>query len=174
MHPDYLMASTPHDFHVADDPLAGFADCTCAPSGGAAPVIDMTKPGAFGLAAHKARCAATELSSNPQGTELLEKVLIPIAQERRLPIAIKVGAHRGVNPELRGGGDGVVNADIADLRRLLVRYPDVKFLVTFLSRENQHEACVLANKFRNLHLYGCWWYVPVCSVFSMFTPLCSA
>ena len=43
-----------------------------------------------------------------------------------------------------------------------------------LSRENQHEACVLANKFRNLHLYGCWWYVPVSSVFSMFTPLCSA
>lgn len=34
----------------------------------------------------------------------------------------------------------------------------VKFLATFLSRVNQHEAAVLANKFPNLHLYGCWWY----------------
>jgi hypothetical protein len=27
-----------------------------------------------------------------------------------------------------------------------------------LSRTNQHELCVIANKFRNLHIYGCWWY----------------
>jgi hypothetical protein len=36
--------------------------------------------------------------------------------------------------------------------------PRVKFLATFLARVNQHEAAVLANKFPNLHLYGCWWY----------------
>lgn len=156
MKPDYLMASTPHDFHVSEDPLAGFLGCSCETA--AAP-RDLSQPGAFGIAAHQVQCDSMEISSEPQGTELLEKVLIPVAQERGLPIAIKVGAHREVNPSLRGGGDGVVNADISDLRRLLVRYPDVKFLVTFLSRENQHEACVLANKFRNLHLYGCWWYV---------------
>ena len=34
----------------------------------------------------------------------------------------------------------------------------VKFLATFLARISQHEAAVLANKFPNLHLYGCWWY----------------
>ena len=34
----------------------------------------------------------------------------------------------------------------------------VKFLATFLSRVNQHELCVVANKFGNLHVYGCWWY----------------
>jgi hypothetical protein len=34
----------------------------------------------------------------------------------------------------------------------------VKFLTTVLSRTNQHELCVIANKFRNLHVYGCWWY----------------
>ena len=27
-----------------------------------------------------------------------------------------------------------------------------------MSRNNQHEACVLASKFRNLHIYGAWWY----------------
>jgi len=31
-------------------------------------------------------------------------------------------------------------------------------LATFLSRVNQHELCVVANKFGNLHIYGCWWY----------------
>ena len=39
------------------------------------------------------------------------------------------------------------------LRRLCARNPSVKFLCTFLSRVNQHEACVLAQKFRNLHLH---------------------
>jgi hypothetical protein len=59
-----------------------------------------------------------------------------------------------MNPELRAGGDGLITVDLSDLRELLVRYPHVKFLVTLLSKTNQHEACVLANKFRNLHLYG--------------------
>ena len=39
-----------------------------------------------------------------------------------------------------------------------MRTRDVKFLVTVLSRENQHELCVLARKFGNLHVYGCWWF----------------
>ena len=27
-----------------------------------------------------------------------------------------------------------------------------------LSVENQHELAVLARKFGNLHVYGCWWF----------------
>ena len=38
------------------------------------------------------------------------------------------------------------------------RHRHVKFLVTVLSRENQHELAVLARKFGNLHVYGCWWF----------------
>ena len=30
-----------------------------------------------------------------------------------------------------------------------------------LARENQHELCVLARKFRNLHVFGCWWFLNV-------------
>jgi len=30
--------------------------------------------------------------------------------------------------------------------------------VTVLSHANQHELCVLARKFGNLHVYGCWWF----------------
>ena len=44
------------------------------------------------------------------------------------------------------------------LEALVTAFPRVKWLATFLARVNQHEACVLANKFGNLHLYGCWWY----------------
>ncbi len=33
----------------------------------------------------------------------------------------------------------------------------MRFLSTFLSRENQHELCVSARKFRNLMPFGCWW-----------------
>ena len=36
---------------------------------------------------------------------------------------------------------------------------DNKFLTTLLSRENQHELCVLARKFPNLMIFGCWWFV---------------
>src|SRR5262249_45642402 len=43
-------------------------------------------------------------------------------------------------------------------------HPDNKFMATILARENQHEACVLARKFRNLHLFGCWWFTNVPSL----------
>jgi|Transcript_37329 hypothetical protein len=98
------------------------------------------------------------LPAPPHQIELMEKILIPVAEQHSLPIAIKIGAHRQLNPELGQGGDGMVTADITDLARMLKRYPKVKFLATFLSKTNQHEAIVLANKFRNLHIYGCWWY----------------
>ncbi len=48
--------------------------------------------------------------------------------------------------------------DLSQLARMCQTNPNVKFLTTVLSRTNQHELCVLANKFRNLHVYGCWWY----------------
>jgi hypothetical protein len=35
----------------------------------------------------------------------------------------------------------------------------VRFLATFLSRENQHELCVSARKFGNLMPFGCWWFL---------------
>jgi len=89
----------------------------------------------------------------------LREVLIKVCEERDLPIALKIGAHRGVNPALLQAGDGIVAfADAEILARLCSHFPKVRFLATFLSRNNQHEACVLASKFRNLHIYGCWWF----------------
>jgi len=94
----------------------------------------------------------------PSAAALLEQVLLRVAVERKLPLAIKVGAVRGMNAALRTGGDGVEVADLRFLRNLCLAYPQVKLLVTVLSTENQHELCVLARKFGNLHVYGCWWF----------------
>jgi hypothetical protein len=38
-----------------------------------------------------------------------------------------------------------------------------------LARENQHELCVLARKFHNLHIFGCWWFTNVPSVMEEMT-----
>ena len=42
---------------------------------------------------------------------------------------------------------------------LCSEFPKNKFMVTMLSRENQHQLCVAARKFRNLLVFGCWWFV---------------
>jgi hypothetical protein len=47
---------------------------------------------------------------------------------------------------------------VAAVMHLLQRYPAGKFMVTMLSRVNQHELCVLARKFGSLHVFGCWWF----------------
>ena len=41
--------------------------------------------------------------------------------------------------------------------------------MTVLSRENQHELCVIARKFRNLHIFGCWWFTNIPSVIEEMT-----
>ena len=42
---------------------------------------------------------------------------------------------------------------------LFADHPDVRFIATFLSLENQHELCVAARKFNNLMPFGCWWFL---------------
>jgi hypothetical protein len=102
---------------------------------------------------------------------LLEQVLVPIAERCNLALVLKVEADRGWNPSLRDGGDGVRELDPRVLQQLCTRYPRIKFLTTFLSRANQHSACVLANKFSNMHLYGCWWYCNNPSIISEITKM---
>jgi hypothetical protein len=72
-----------------------------------------------------------------------------------------MGVRRAVNPDLGLAGDGVGRSDLTALAHLCAAYPENRFLVTVLSRENQHELCVLARKFRNLHLFGCWWFTNI-------------
>ena len=91
-------------------------------------------------------------------TAVLRNVVLPVAQELNLPLALMIGVRRGVNPALGDGGDAVGISDVTAVQALCQEYPDVKFMVTMLSRVNQHELCILARKFGNLHLFGCWWF----------------
>jgi hypothetical protein len=97
-------------------------------------------------------------------TQLLENAVLPHCREHGLPFAVMPGVKRGVNPRLKLAGDGVGWSDLSFLQNLCAAYPENRFMATILSRENQHEACVLARKFRNLHIFGCWWFTNVPSL----------
>ena len=89
---------------------------------------------------------------------VFSNVIIPAARELGLPVAMMIGVRRAANPALGDGGDAVGVADVSAVQNLCAENPDIKFLVTMLSRVNQHELCVCARKFGNLHLFGCWWF----------------
>jgi hypothetical protein len=91
----------------------------------------------------------------------IDNVLVPAARERHLPIALMIGVKRQVNPTLQLAGDAVGQADLTSLENLCRQHAQVRFLVTVLARENQHELVVLARKFANLHLFGCWWFLNI-------------
>jgi len=93
------------------------------------------------------------------GQTVLEKAVLPTCAERGLPFAMMIGSRLRVNPGLQDGGDMSGKADIASLANLCREFPNNKFLVTMLARENQHELCVTARKFGNLMIFGCWWFL---------------
>jgi len=100
---------------------------------------------------------------------IINEIVLPTARENELSIALMIGVRRGVNPALRVAGDGVGRADVRSVERICVENPDVRFLTSFLSRENQHELCVAARKFNNLMPFGCWWFLNNPSIISEIT-----
>ncbi len=90
---------------------------------------------------------------------IIRDCILPVAREAGIPFAMMIGVKKKVNPSLGDGGDFVGKAGMEALEHLLAQYPDNKFLVTMLARENQHELIVLARKFRNLMIFGCWWFL---------------
>ena len=95
---------------------------------------------------------------SPRG-HLIHEVVLPVCREHSLPFAMMIGVRRGVNPELHDAGDGLGRADVGNLHRLCRTHPQNRFLVTMLSRENQHELAVAARKFANLMPFGAWWFL---------------
>ena len=104
----------------------------------------------------------------PRG-RLIREVILPACRDHRLPLAMMIGVRRAVNPALRDAGDALGRADVGALHRLCAENPDNRFLVTMLSRENQHELCVAARKFANLMPFGCWWFMNNPSIVSEIT-----
>jgi hypothetical protein len=96
--------------------------------------------------------------SKDAGTTIMDKVIVPVAAELGLPIALMIGVRRRINPALGWAGDGCGICDPNAVKHLCQRHGDTKFMVTMLERVNQQDLCVLARKFRNLHVFGCWWF----------------
>lgn len=93
------------------------------------------------------------------GIRLLSEAVLPACRELNIPLSLMIGVRKQVNPTLRLAGDAVGRADLRALENLCREFPDNRFLVSVLSRENQHELCVYARKFSNLMPFGCWWFL---------------
>ncbi len=91
--------------------------------------------------------------------QFLREAVLPVCQERDIPLSIMIGVRYLVNPALKLAGDAVGKADLHAVEHLAVQFPDNRFLISVLSRENQHELCVYARKFANLMPFGCWWFL---------------
>lgn len=101
--------------------------------------------------------------------EMIEKCIAPFARERNIPFAMMIGVKKLLNPDLGLAGDGVGKSEIRAVENLCLAFPKNRFMVTFLSRENQHELCVCARKFANLLPFGCWWFMNVPSIIEEMT-----
>lgn len=97
-------------------------------------------------------------------TSMIDEVMIPVCQEQGIPFALMIGVRRQSNPGLKLAGDMSMKSDVSALESLCRKYPEQKFIVTMLARENQHELAVLARKFRNLMIFGCWWFLNTDSI----------
>lgn len=93
------------------------------------------------------------------GNRMLREAVLPSCRELDLPLSLMIGVRNQVNPALRLAGDAVGRADLRSLEHLCREFPANRFLVSVLSRENQHELCVYARKFNNLMPFGCWWFL---------------
>ena len=92
-------------------------------------------------------------------SKILSEAVLPSCREFGLPMSLMIGVRRQVNPRLRLAGDAVGKADMRAVENLCRTFPDNKFLVSVLSRENQHELAVYSRKFNNLMPFGCWWFL---------------
>ena len=92
-------------------------------------------------------------------TLLMTKCVFPVCRERGIPSAMMIGVKKLVNPFLKLAGDSVGKAEIETVERIALDFPDVRFWITMLSRENMHELCIAARKFGNVTPFGCWWFL---------------
>jgi hypothetical protein len=94
-----------------------------------------------------------------QRSMVLREIVLPTAKTHNLPFALMIGVNRQINPLLGDAGDSVRRANLSSVEHICRDNADNRFLVTVLSRENQHELCVIARKFANLTPFGCWWFL---------------
>jgi len=92
-------------------------------------------------------------------TRLFRDAVLPACRDANIPMSLMIGVRRQVNPAIKLAGDGSGITDLRALETMCRDFPDNRFLVSILSRENQHELCVYARKFANMMPFGCWWFL---------------
>jgi hypothetical protein len=90
---------------------------------------------------------------------IIESCILPVAREANIPFAMMIGVNKAVNPVLKDAGDSVAKSNMSAIENICKMNLNNKFLCTVLSRDDQHELTVTARKFRNLHIFGCWWFL---------------
>jgi hypothetical protein len=100
-----------------------------------------------------------QFPENSIRSQLLKEAVLPACREFAIPLSLMIGVRRQVNPAIRLAGDAAGRADLRAVENLCREFPHNRFLVSLLSRENQHELCVYARKFSNLMPFGCWWFL---------------
>ena len=90
---------------------------------------------------------------------LIRDAVLPACRAADIPLSLMIGPNYQVNPEIRLAGDALGKSDIHSVETICRTHPDNRFLITMLSRENQHELCVATRKFANLMPFGCWWFL---------------
>jgi len=90
---------------------------------------------------------------------MLKEAVLPVCRELGIPLSLMIGVRYLVNPSLKLAGDALGKADLRTVEYLAREFPESRFLISVLSRENQHELCVYARKFANLMPFGCWWFL---------------
>jgi len=100
-----------------------------------------------------------QFSTHDRRSQLLTEAVLPACRDLNIPLSLMIGVRRQVNPAIRLAGDASGRADLRSIETLCREFPDNRFLVSVLSRENQHELCVYARKFANLMPFGCWWFL---------------
>ena len=96
---------------------------------------------------------------NSSRATLLREAVLPVCRDLGIPLSVMIGVRYQVNPAIKLAGDAVGRADLRAVENLCRDFPDNRFLISVLSRENQHELCVYARKFANLMPFGCWWFL---------------
>jgi hypothetical protein len=107
-------------------------------------------------------CSLPDTFAYPEDSlrvKFFRESVLPVCREVGIPMSVMIGVRYLVNPALKLAGDAVGKADLRSVERLCVHFPDNRFLISVLSRENQHELCVYARKFANLMPFGCWWFL---------------
>ena len=110
--------------------------------------------------------------------QVLDQVVVPLCAELGLPLSLRMGTRRAVNPVLRLAGDGVGPAQLDALRGLCAANPRTKVLVTVLSPADQHEATVLCPLLHTayciLHAAYCMLHAACCILHAAYCILLAA